>query len=131
MYDLNRSDTPAYKAKHSYAVNIIKPFVVNTHPIEKFVIKDDKRLCTDLLDYLIEENDCIRDNETVIKKYSLQDSIVINMYLVHNLSAKLFKDDGVSKCGSLKLTRNEDVQLSKELLVQIDFVVKEKWSRPL
>lgn len=34
---------------------------------------------------------------------------------------KLFTDDGVSKCGSLKLTRNEDVQLSKELLVQIWF----------
>jgi len=35
MYDLNRSDTPAYKAKHSYAVGIIKPFVDNTHPIGK------------------------------------------------------------------------------------------------
>ncbi|XP_022179791.1 heat shock 70 kDa protein 12A-like [Myzus persicae] len=125
MYDLNRSDTPAYRAKHSYAVGIIKPFVDNTHPIEKLVIKDGKRWCTDLLDYLIEENDCIRDNETVIKKYtpanSSQDSIVINIYLVHNLSAKFVTDDGVSKCGSLKLTRNEDVQLSKELLVQIGF----------
>lgn len=61
--------------------------------LEKLVIKDGKRWCTDLLDYLIEENDCIRDNETVIKKYtpanSSQDSIVINIYLVHNLSAKV------------------------------------------
>jgi len=60
---------------------------------DKLVIKDGKRWCTDLLDYLIEENDCIRDNETVIKKYtpanSSQDSIVINIYLVHNLSAKV------------------------------------------
>ncbi|KAF0761930.1 heat shock 70 kDa protein 12A-like [Aphis craccivora] len=112
MYELNRSDMPAYKAKHSYAVGIIKPFVDNTHPIEKLVIKDGKRWCTDLLDYLIEENDCIRDNETVIKKYtpanSSQDSIFVT-------------DDGVLKCGSLKLTKNEDVQLSKELLVQIGF----------
>lgn len=60
---------------------------------EKLVIQDGKRWCTDLLDYLIEENDCIRDNETVIKKYtpanSTQDSIVINIYLVHNQSAKV------------------------------------------
>lgn len=35
MYELNRSDTPAYKAKHSYAVGIIKPFVDDTHPIGK------------------------------------------------------------------------------------------------
>jgi len=38
MYDLNRSDTPAYKAKHSYAVGIIKPFVDNTHPIGKNIL---------------------------------------------------------------------------------------------
>lgn len=30
-------------------------------------------------------------------------------------------DNGVSKCGSLKLTRNEGVHLSKELLVQMGF----------
>ncbi|XP_025420001.1 heat shock 70 kDa protein 12A-like isoform X1 [Sipha flava] len=125
IYDLNRSDMPSFKAKHSYAVGIIKPFIDNTHPIEKLVIKDGKRWCTDLLDYLIEENDCIRDNETVIKKYtpanSSQDSIIINIYLVHNQSAKFVTDNGVSKCGSLKLTRNEDVHLSKELLVQMGF----------
>lgn len=60
---------------------------------EKLVVKDGKRWCTDLLDYLIEENDCIRDNETVIKKYipanSSQDSIVINIYLVHDQTAKV------------------------------------------
>lgn len=33
MYELNRSDTPTYKAKHSYAVGIIKPFIDDTHPI--------------------------------------------------------------------------------------------------
>jgi len=38
MYDLNRSDTPSYKAKHSYAVGIIKPFVDNTHPIGKKIL---------------------------------------------------------------------------------------------
>lgn len=60
---------------------------------EKLVVKDGKRWCTDLLDYLIEENDCIRDNETVIKRYapanSSQDSVVINIYLVHDQSAKV------------------------------------------
>lgn len=35
MYELNRSDTPAYKAKHSYAVGIVKPFIDDTHPIGK------------------------------------------------------------------------------------------------
>lgn len=35
MYELNRSDTPTYKAKHSYAVGIIKPFIDDTHPIGK------------------------------------------------------------------------------------------------
>ncbi|VVC41408.1 Hypothetical protein CINCED_3A014585 [Cinara cedri] len=125
IYESNRSNTPAHKAKHSYAVGIIKPFIDDTHPIEKLVIQDGKRWCTDLLDYLIEENDCIRDNETVIKKYtpanSSQDSIVINIYLVHNQSAKFVTDYGVSKCGSLKLMRNEDIQLSNELLVQMGF----------
>lgn len=71
---------------------------------EKLVIQDGKRWCTDLLDYLIEENDCIRDNETIIKKYtpanSFQDSIVINIYLVHNQSAKV----GVHKSTRFKNT---------------------------
>lgn len=35
MYELNRSDTPTYKAKHSYAVGIVKPFIDNAHPIGK------------------------------------------------------------------------------------------------
>lgn len=35
MYELNRSDMPAYKAKHSYAVGIIKPFIDDKHPIGK------------------------------------------------------------------------------------------------
>jgi len=35
MYELNRSDAPAYKAKHSYAVGIVKPFIDDTHPIGK------------------------------------------------------------------------------------------------
>lgn len=35
IYELNRSDMPAHKAKHSYAVGIIKPFIDNTHPIGK------------------------------------------------------------------------------------------------
>lgn len=35
IYDLNRSDMPSFKAKHSYAVGIIKPFIDDTHPIGK------------------------------------------------------------------------------------------------
>lgn len=38
MYELNRSDMPAYKAKHSYAVGIIKPFIDDKHPIGKLCI---------------------------------------------------------------------------------------------
>lgn len=38
MYGLNKSDTPAYKAKHSYAVGIIKPFIDDTHPIGKLTL---------------------------------------------------------------------------------------------
>ncbi|XP_050433690.1 heat shock 70 kDa protein 12A-like isoform X2 [Adelges cooleyi] len=125
MCELNRSDIPAYRAKHSYAVGIIKPFIDDTHPIEKLVVKDGKRWCTDLLDYLIEENDIIRDNETIIKRYTpanpLEGSIVINIYLVQNNLAKFVTDSGVSKCGSLKLSRDENIQLSKELLVQMGF----------
>ncbi|XP_050545899.1 heat shock 70 kDa protein 12A-like isoform X3 [Daktulosphaira vitifoliae] len=125
LWELNRSKFPIHKAKNSYALGIIKPFIDVKHPIEKLVIKDGKRWCTDLLDYLIEENDLIRVNETITKRYipanPVEGYIVINIYLVQNKSAKFVTDNGVSKCGSLKLLRNDNIQYSEELLVQMIF----------
>ncbi|XKL59804.1 hypothetical protein PGB90_000820 [Kerria lacca] len=118
------------KITHSYAIGVIKEFQKDVHSIEKLVLKDGRRWCCDLLDWIVRKNQILQEGEVILKRYmpttSHQSCIIINIYAVEHENSKYVTDQGVHSCGVLRLsTSPSDKVILREILLQFIFAGNE------
>lgn len=110
LYGLDPSIVHVRRAKCTYGIGVIRPFLQGVHPIEKLVVRAGKPWCMDLLDVFVRAGQSVSRGEEVVRSYrpaqDNQEAIVLHVFTTEedgDKEVKLVTDREVSSCGTLSL----------------------------
>ncbi|RUP49894.1 hypothetical protein BC936DRAFT_141054 [Jimgerdemannia flammicorona] len=70
IYGLDPSSVTSRRARKTYGVKILGNFIDGVHPIERLVIKEGERFCSDVFDVFVHKNEIIPSGYIVERKYT-------------------------------------------------------------
>ncbi|XP_059803910.1 heat shock 70 kDa protein 12A isoform X2 [Hypanus sabinus] len=107
LFGLDPTIIKVRRSPLTYGVGVLNRFVDGKHPMEKLLVKDGTRWCTDVFDKFITADQSVALGETVKRSYTpakpSQMIIVINIYCSENDNVNFITDASVKKCGTLRL----------------------------
>lgn len=91
----------------TYGVGVLNRYNSQRHPKDKRIDKDGYTWCTDVFDKYVEIDQPLALGDVVLRSYtpakSSQKLSQINIYCSEDDTAMFITDEGVRKCGSLRL----------------------------
>uniref|UniRef100_A0A4W3J412 Heat shock protein 12A n=1 Tax=Callorhinchus milii TaxID=7868 RepID=A0A4W3J412_CALMI len=107
LFGLDPTVIKVRRSPLTYGVGVLNRFVEGKHSAEKLLVKDGTRWCTDVFDKFIAADQSVALGETVKRSYTpakpSQLVIVINIYCSEGDDVHFITDQGVRKCGTLRL----------------------------
>ncbi|NXH06658.1 HS12A protein, partial [Loxia leucoptera] len=107
LFGLDPAVIKVRRSPLTYGVGVLNRFVEGKHPLEKLLVKDGTRWCTDVFDKFISADQSVALGETVTRSYTpakpSQLVIVINIYSSEQDNVSFITEPGVKKCGTLRL----------------------------
>ncbi|XP_038593175.1 heat shock 70 kDa protein 12A isoform X3 [Micropterus salmoides] len=107
LFGLDPSIIKVRRSPLTYGVGVLNRFVEGKHPLEKLLVKDGTRWCTDVFDTFITADQSVALGEMVKRSYTpakpSQQVIVIHVYCSEKESIGFISEPGVRKCGTLRL----------------------------
>uniref|UniRef100_A0A8C5EG48 Heat shock protein 12A n=1 Tax=Gouania willdenowi TaxID=441366 RepID=A0A8C5EG48_GOUWI len=107
LFGLDPSVIKVRRSPLTYGVGVLNRFVEGKHPLEKLLVKDGTRWCTDVFDTFIAADQSVALGESVKRSYTpakpSQQVIVIHVYCSEKEGVAFISEPGVRKCGTLRL----------------------------
>lgn len=107
LFGLDPSVIKVRRSPLTYGVGVLNRYVEGKHPVEKLLVRDGTRWCTDVFDTFISADQSVALGETVKRSYTpakpSQQIIVIHVYCSEKEHVGFISDTGVRKCGTLRL----------------------------
>ncbi|KAF0309280.1 Heat shock protein 12A [Amphibalanus amphitrite] len=124
LFGLDPSVIQVRRCTMTYGVGVLNKFMRGIHPQGKLLVRDGREWCADIFDKFVTADQSVGVGETLLRRYTParadQTTIVLHLYCSHKekvmVSVPLYHlycshkekvmfvtDDGVEKCGTLKL----------------------------
>lgn len=91
----------------TYGISVLNRYVPGRHPKSKLVHKDGADWCVDVFDKFVHTDQSVAVGDSILRSYAParrgQKTININVYCAEDTSAHFVTDEGVMKCGTLRL----------------------------
>ncbi|KAJ8317487.1 hypothetical protein KUTeg_005391 [Tegillarca granosa] len=119
LFGLDPTVVSVRRSRLTYGVGVLNRYNSQRHPKDKRIDKDGCTWCTDVFDKYVEIDQPIALGDVVLRSYtpakSNQKLSQINIYCSEDDTAMFITDEGVRKCGSLRLDLSD---LDQESLPQ-------------
>ncbi|XP_074593489.1 heat shock 70 kDa protein 12A-like isoform X2 [Brevipalpus obovatus] len=100
------------RSRMTYGIGILNRFVHGYHPPSKLVVRDGIEWCSDIFDKFVLTDQSIAAGDVVTRSYTPakvgQRLIVLNIYCCEKDSPRFITDEGVKRCGTLRLDLGPD-----------------------
>ena len=94
-------------SRQTYGIGVVRRFVAARHPQSKLVRRDDADWCVDVFDKFVGAGDPVFIGGSVMRPYAPADrnqsSSIIHVYCSDSSDVQFVSDDGVRRCGTLRL----------------------------
>lgn len=99
------------KSRTTYGVAVVSRFQRGRDPESKLVVRDGVEWCTGVFDVLVRAGDSVGLDDPVVRSYAPigpdQRVSIITVYASDNPDVRFVTDNGVHKCGTLRLELSE------------------------
>ncbi|XP_043196394.1 heat shock 70 kDa protein 12A-like [Amphibalanus amphitrite] len=107
LFGLDPSVIQVRRCTMTYGVGVLNKFMRGIHPQGKLLVRDGREWCADIFDKFVTADQSVGVGETLLRRYTParadQTTIVLHLYCSHKEKVMFVTDDGVEKCGTLKL----------------------------
>lgn len=111
LFGLDPTIVRVRRAAMTYGVGVLNRFIVGKHPKNKLVKKSGVEWCTDVFDKFVTSDQPMKLGESVTRSYAPakagQTSTTITIYSTVEENVNFVTDQGVKKCGQLRLEMPE------------------------
>jgi len=128
QYGLDPSIVHVRRAKCTYGIGVIRPFIQGVHPIDKLVVRGGRTWCMDLLDVFVRAGQSVSRGEEVVRSYrpaqDNQESIVLHVFSTEeegDREVRLITEGAVQQCGTLELSRLPPANQDRQIQVRMKF----------
>ncbi|XP_037078100.1 heat shock 70 kDa protein 12A-like [Pollicipes pollicipes] len=108
LFGLDSSVIQVRRSTMTYGVGVLNKFMRGIHPQGKLLVRDDREWCADIFDKFVTADQSVGVGETLLRRYTParvdQTTIVLHLYCSHKEKVTFVTDEGVERCGTLKLT---------------------------